>query len=165
MRLTSKAQQIHELIAPAVQAAGMVLWGLEFSPQGKRSLLRVYIESPEAKPELGVESDTRVTVEDCVRVNHQVSNVLDVHDPIAGEFVLEVSSPGWERRFFSIEQMQPFVGQLVALRLIHALHGQRKFQGKLVSVTEGEIQLADKDTGVVTGVSPDNVDKANLIVP
>ncbi len=65
--------------------------------------------------------DKHVTIEDCAAVNHQVSGILEVHDPIAGEYILEVSSPGFDRAFFSDEQMHAYVGQKVSLRLIQAI--------------------------------------------
>ena len=95
----------------------MSLWGIEFAPQGRRSLLRIYIEAlPEEQAQ-----DKHVTIEDCAAVNHQVSGILEVHDPIAGEYILEVSSPGFDRAFFSDEQMHAYVGQTVSLRLIQAI--------------------------------------------
>ena len=82
--------------------------GIEFLPQGKRSLLRIYIDRPvdeNAEPVINedgeVEQGRGIGVEDCVRVTQQVGAMLDVHDPISGEYALEVSSPGWDRPFFN----------------------------------------------------------------
>lgn len=87
MKLSNKVTQLTDIIAPAVAACDVALWGVEFLPQGGRSLLRIYIESlPEDKA-----ADKQVTIENCAAVTHQVSGVLEVHDPIAGEYVLEVS--------------------------------------------------------------------------
>ncbi len=52
-----------------------------------------------------VEQGRGIGVQDCVRVTQQVGAMLDVHDPISGEYALEVSSPGWDRPFFQLEQM------------------------------------------------------------
>ncbi len=93
MKLSSKVTELTKIIAPAVAVCDVDLWGVEFSPQGKRSLLRIYIDAlPEAKAE-----GKQASIDDCARVNHQVSGVLEVHDPIAGEYVLEVSTPGIDR--------------------------------------------------------------------
>lgn len=109
--------------------------GIEFLPQGKRSLLRIYIDKPvdeNAAPvvnEDGEEEQGRgIGVQDCVRVTQQVGAILDVHDPISGEYSLEVSSPGWDRPFFQLEQMAHYIGQTVALRLISAVDNRRKFR-------------------------------------
>ena len=96
MKLSTKVAELTNIIAPAVAACDVALWGIEFAPQGRRSLLRIYIEAlPEEQAQ-----DKHVTIEDCAAVNHQVSGILEVHDPIAGEYILEVSSPGFDRAFF-----------------------------------------------------------------
>src|SRR5574344_2957885 len=141
MKLSNKTQALQDLIAPAVQACDVDLWGIEFIPQGKRSLLRIYIdkadennEEPVLNEDGELEQGRGIGVQDCVRVTQQVGAMLDVHDPISGEYSLEVSSPGWDRPFFQLEQMSGYIGQTVALRLISAVYNRRKFQAKLVSV-------------------------------
>ena len=103
MKLSNKTQALQDLIAPAVEACNVNLWGIEFLPQGKCSLLRIYIDKPvdesvaPAINEDGEEEQGRgIGVQDCVRVTQQVGAMLDVHDPISGEYSLEVSSPGWD---------------------------------------------------------------------
>ena len=92
MKLSNKTQALQDLIAPAVQACGVDLWGIEFLPQGKRSLLRIYIdkEVDQTTPVLnedGEEEQGRgIGVQDCVRVTQQVGAMPDVHDPISGEY-------------------------------------------------------------------------------
>jgi ribosome maturation factor RimP len=202
MKLSQKTQTLFDLIQPAVAVCGVDLWGLEFLPQGKRSLLRIYIDRPDAngvKPtlpagftvpasnpdqandELAADLDNAadddalgddfdaetaegsrgIGVEDCVKVTHQVNGVLDVHDPISGEYILEVSSPGWDRPFFTLDQMYAYVGQTVHLRLIAPVANRRKLTGLLVSI-ENEILTVTLD-GVNVTIDADNIDKANLI--
>jgi ribosome maturation factor RimP len=171
MKLSNKTQALQELIAPAVQACDVELWGVEFTPQGKRSLLRIFIDKPvdeTAKPAELVEGEEDlgrgVGVQDCVRVTQQVGAILDVHDPISGEYALEVSSPGWDRPFFQLEQMQAYIGQQVALRLIAAVENRRKFQAKLVSVdVENELIQVEVEKQQVLEIDSNNIDKANLI--
>lgn len=162
MKLSAKVAELTNIIAPAVAACDVALWGVEFVPQGRRSLLRIYIESlPEEQAQ-----DKQVTIEDCAAVNHQVSGVLEVHDPIAGEYILEVSSPGFDRVFFSQEQMRDYIGQTVSLRLIQAI-GQgdkkrRKVTGTLDSMGEHALQLTATD-GEIFEIDFNNIDKANLV--
>lgn len=162
MKLSTKVQELTNIIAPAVAACDVALWGVEFVPQGRRSLLRIYIES---LPE-GQAQDKHVTIEDCAAVNHQVSGILEVHDPIAGEYILEVSSPGFDRAFFSEEQMREYVGQTVSLRLIQAI-GQgdkkrRKVTGILNSMDTASLKITATD-GEQFDIAFSNIDKANLI--
>lgn len=161
MKLSTKVAELTQIIEPAVTACDVSLWGIEFVPQGRRSLLRIYIEAlPEDRAE-----GKQVTIEDCAAVTHQVGGVLDLHDPIAGEYLLEVSSPGLDRSFFSAEQLHDYIGQTISLRLIHAI-GQggdkrRKVTGELVSIDER--QLTVKTETQALAIDLDNIDKANLV--
>ena len=171
MKLSNKTQALQDLIAPAVEACEVDLWGIEFVPQGKRSLLRIFIDKPideNAAPVLnedGEEEQGRgIGVQDCVRVTQQVGAMMDVHDPISGEYALEVSSPGWDRPFFQLAQMKDYVGQTVALRLISAVDNRRKFQAKLVNVDlENEMIQVEVENQQVLEIDSHNIDKANLI--
>lgn len=162
MKPSSKIAELTELIAPAVAACDVDLWGIEFMPQGRKSLLRIYIEAlPEARA-----NGEHVTIEDCSAVNHQVSGVLDVHDPIAGEYVLEVSSPGFDRPLFSREQVTEYVGEIINLRLIHAIGTgdakRRKVVGRLVEVNDDTMKVVTEDK-LEFDIAFDSVDKAHLV--
>ena len=171
MKLSNKTQALQDLIAPAVEACDVNLWGIEFLPQGKRSLLRIYIDRPvdeNAEPVINedgeVEQGRGIGVQDCVRVTQQVGAMLDVHDPISGEYSLEVSSPGWDRPFFQLEQMAGYIGQTVALRLISAVDNRRKFQAKLVAVDlENEMIQVEVEKQQILDIDSHNIDKANLV--
>ena len=124
------------MLHSTVEALGFELWGVEHMPQGRHSLLRVFIDSPAG-----------ITVEDCAAVSEQVSGILDVEDPITGEYTLEVSSPGLDRQLFRLTQYAGYVGEVVELRLRSAFEGRRKFKGILKGV-EGEdvvIQVDDHE--------------------
>jgi ribosome maturation factor RimP len=88
-----------------------------------------------------IDSANGISIEDCEKVSRQVSAILDVEDPIAGEYNLEVSSPGADRRLFTLEQFEEFTGSEVDLRLKTPLEGRRKFKGQLASVTGDKISL------------------------
>lgn len=162
MKLSTKVAELTQIIAPAVAACDVALWGVEFAPQGRRSLLRIYIEClPEDKA-----AGKHVTIEDCAAVNHQVSGVLEVHDPIAGEYILEVSSPGFDRSFFSDDQLHEYVGQTISLRLIQAIdtgdQKRRKVTGVLNSINEASLNLTTSDN-TTFDILLTNIDKANLV--
>ena len=174
MKLSNKTQTLLDLITPAVEACNVELWGLEFTPQGKRSLLRIFIDKPVGDNETAeqstitedgdIELGRGVGVQDCVRVTQQVGAILDVHDPISGEYALEVSSPGWDRPFFQLSQMSGYIGHQVALRLIAAVENRRKFQAKLLSVDlENEMIQVEVDVKHMLEIDSNNIDKANLI--
>lgn len=162
MKLSTKVAALTELVMPAVQSCGVELWGIEFMPQGRKSLLRIYIECTPSDKQNG----QHITIEDCSAVTHQVSGVLEVHDPIAGEYVLEVSSPGFDRPFFRPEQIVDYVGQTVLLRLIDSIGDEserrRKVQGVLTQTSDDGLTVRTSD-GQEYEVLFDNIDKANLV--
>ena len=119
-------QELLELLEPTVAALGFELWGIEYLSQGKHSVLRIYIDA-----------EAGISVDDCARVSGQVSAVLDVEDPIVGEYTLEVSSPGMDRLLFRLDQFPEFVGEVVELRLRRPYEGRRNFKGVLQGI-EGE---------------------------
>ncbi|VAX13392.1 Bacterial ribosome SSU maturation protein RimP [hydrothermal vent metagenome] len=144
-------EKLARLVASAVEALGLELVGVEYFAQGAHSVLRVYIDS-----ELGV------TLDDCSRVSHQLSGVLEVEDPIRGKFNLEVSSPGLDRPLFTLAHFERFVGQGVKLRLRQPLNGQRKFKGVIAAVEDGHIQITLDDSQTLE-LEIDEIEKANLI--
>ena len=91
-------------------------------------MLRVYIDS-----------ENGVGVDDCAKVSRQVSGVLDVEDPISGEYTLEVSSPGMDRPLFKLSQYQDYIGHVVQLRLRMPFDGRRKFKGVLNGIEDEDI--------------------------
>lgn len=145
----AREQQLQALLQPAVEALGYELWGVEHLAQGRHSVLRVYIDA-----------EAGISVDDCARVSHQLSGVLDVEDPISGEYTLEVSSPGLDRRLFRLEQAAAYVGELIEVRLRRPFEGRRNFRGMLRGV-EGEdlVVLVDEHEYLLPFA---DVDKARL---
>lgn len=149
MAVSKKVEALNAMLAPAVAAVGFELWGLEFFQQGRRSMLRIYIDGPDG-----------VGVDDCARVSHQVSGVLDVEDPIAGEYTLEVSSPGWDRPLFTLDHFARFTGSEVSVRLASPLAGRRKFKGVVQQVTGDAVEMLVD--GATVSIPFASIDKANV---
>ena len=143
--------RLEEMIKPAVDALGFEFVGIEHISQGRHSMLRIYIDHKDG-----------ITVDNCAEVSRQVSAVLDVEDPIHGEFTLEVSSPGIERPLFTLEQCSQFIGQQVDVKLHMPIEGRRHFKGELTAVEGDEltIELGDDESLTCT---MDDINKAKLI--
>ncbi len=137
------------LLEPTIAAMGYDLVDLVHNPGPKGGLVRIYIDH-----------DPPVTLDDCERVSRQVGGVLDVEDPIPGEYVLEVSSPGEHRHLRTREHYERFVGSRVKVQLKLAHDGRRRFTGTLLSVSGDEIAV-DVDGTTVT-LSLDAIDRARL---
>jgi ribosome maturation factor RimP len=149
-KMAQASAQLQAIIEPAVSALGFELIGIEHLAQGRHSLLRIYIDHADG-----------IDVEDCAEVSRQVSGVLDVEDPISGEFTLEVSSPGLDRPLFSEAHFLRYSGSLADIRLRAPLDGRRRFKGRMHGVADGKV-LIEVD-GVEYAVPLDGIDKANLI--
>lgn len=132
--MATKLERLYEMVTPAVEALGLELWGLEYQGQGKKTLLRIYIDS-----------ENGINVDDCANVSHQVSGVLEVEDPIKTEYTLEVSSPGVDRPLFFLSQYQKHAGEVINIRLHTAYEGRRKFQGALTGIEDDEIIMIVDD--------------------
>ncbi|MCR6652266.1 MAG: ribosome maturation factor RimP [Cellvibrionaceae bacterium] len=148
--MASIQERLTEMFEPVASALGCELWGVEYMAQGRRALLRVYIDKEEG-----------IGVEDCERVSRQVSSVLDVEDPIQSEYTLEVSSPGMDRPLFKLKQFEASVGEVLAVRLRLPFEGRRKFTGLLKGVENEEIVLEVDNEEYV--LPYESIDKANIV--
>lgn len=144
------SEQLRELIAPVVEALGCELWGIEQLPMGRHSIVKIYIDSSKG-----------IDIDDCAKVSRQVSSLLDVEDPINGEYTLEVSSPGLDRRLFGLEQFAAFIGANVRLRLKRPFEGKRKFTGQLRGVEGDEVVIGQPDEEIL--IPFEEIDRANVV--
>jgi ribosome maturation factor RimP len=117
------------LLEPTVNALGYELVDLDFR-SGGGGLVRLFIDKEPA-----------VTLEDCEHVSRQVGDLLDVEDPVPGGYVLEVSSPGLDRRLRTPAHFAAVVGAEVRVELKRAIEGRRKFRGELIAADEAAIEM------------------------
>ncbi|CEG58814.1 ribosome maturation factor RimP [Legionella fallonii] len=143
--------ELVQLLSPIVNDMGYELWGCEYLSQGKHSLLRIYIDKPDG-----------IGIEDCQAVSKQVSALLDVEDPIPGNYNLEISSPGIPRPLFNHEQYQRYLGQAVQVKTFKPVNGKRKMSGIIVSANESTVVL--DINGEHQELLFSNIVKANLTV-
>jgi ribosome maturation factor RimP len=123
-----------ELFEPVVNGMGFDLIEIEYFPNPKHGVLRLYIDKPEG-----------IVIEDCSNVSRQISALIDVEDPVRGQFNLEVSSPGADRPLRRVKDFQRFTGSLVKLKTVMPLDGQRNFKGRLLKANE-EVVVIETDT-------------------
>ena len=152
----TKTDQLQDLLAPTAHALGLELLGIEYLPQPGGSLLRLYIDVPEAEA-----SERSVGIDECEKMSREVSAVLDIEDPISGNYTLEVSSPGIDRPIFGAAQFARVVGENVKVVLKLPQDGRRRLQGRIARV-EGSTVVFALDAGEVA-VDAANIDKARLV--
>jgi ribosome maturation factor RimP len=138
------------LLEPVVQRLGFELVDLEANFGSRSSVLRLFIDH-----------EAGVTLDDCEVVSRQVSAVLDVEDPIPGDYNLEVSSPGLNRRLVKPEHFERFAGERVRVRLMQPLDGRRNFKAALLGHEDGKALL--EQDGVRYEIPLENIDMARLV--
>ncbi|MGD9888801.1 MAG: ribosome maturation factor RimP [Halothiobacillaceae bacterium] len=151
---------LNGMFAPIAQGMGLELVGVEFH-SGSHAVVRVFID----REILGV------TVDDCAQMSRAISALMDVEDPIPGQYTLEVSSPGFDRPLFKLRDFARFAGEFARIRLHRPLMGlkpsapgarpQRNFSGTLQGVDGYDVLLAvDEDTTLRLPFA--DIDKAHL---
>lgn len=134
--MSELAEQVEQQIQRIVESEGLELVHIDYRRQGRGFLLRVDIDK-----------EGGVNIDDCQLISHQVSTWLDVEDPIPGEYELQVSSPGLDRKFYKPADYEKFSGRLVrvktskAVRGLHVIVGRLKaFDGTTVVVTDPQVK-------------------------
>jgi ribosome maturation factor RimP len=128
------ADRLREIVAPALDARGLVLWGLEIATEGASRVVRIFIDVPEIQGDSEDSEKKGVTIAQCAEVSRHVGLQFEVEDIVPGRYTLEVSSPGLMRRFFSLAQMVRYQGREVDLRLHECRDGRKHFKGVLADV-------------------------------
>ncbi|MGB8181598.1 MAG: ribosome maturation factor RimP [Stellaceae bacterium] len=125
------AKGIEALIAPSLEAMGYRVVRAAFTG-GRRATLQVMAERAD---------DAAMSVDDCSLVSQTVSALLDVADPIAESYLLEVSSPGIDRPLFRREDYERFAGFEAKLELQQPLDGRRRFRGRLLELDGDAVKV------------------------
>ena len=143
-------QALLDLLEPEVLALGFELLGVELNQNGQNALLRVYIDRQDG-----------ISVDDCALVSHQLTGLLDVEDPIKGNYDLEVSSPGLDRPIFTIEQFGRYIDEVIKLHLYQKQDGRKRYTGLLVAVDDDKIVINCDDEDIE--VPHSLIEKARLV--
>jgi ribosome maturation factor RimP len=144
-------RRLAAIVTPTIEGLGFELVRLRLM-SGRRAVLQIMAE----KPEGGIE------VEDCARISRAVSAVLDVEDPISGEYTLEVSSPGIDRPLTRLKDFDRYAGYEARLETSEMIDGRRRFKGMLAGVQDGEV-LVEIPEGTI-GLAYDMLADAKLVL-
>lgn len=153
---TASFNKIAELIEPTLNDLGFELVIVRFMKGARSTTLQVMAE-PRDRSRV-------MTVEDCAEISHAVSAVLDVADPVAGAYRLEISSPGLDRPLVKAADYARFAGRAAKLELSEAVdvEGRKRFQGVLAGL-DGEEVLIDVE-GERRSFPLARIDKAKLLL-
>ena len=148
-------QQVNEVSARVAASEGMEVVGVECKGNPQRWTVRIFIDKPEG-----------ISHADCKLISGQVGTILDVESIVAGDYTLEVSSPGLDRKLVKVEDFERFRGRKACLRLRSARDGQRQFTGRLRGFENRHIvlELSKKRENSVIHIEFDDVENARLVV-
>ena len=139
-----------ELFEPVVTGMGYELIEIEHYPNPKHGVLRLYIDS-----------ENGINIDDCSSVSRQISALIDVEDPVRGQFNLEVSSPGSDRPLKRLKDFQRFAGEVVKIKTAMPLDGQRNFTGRLISASEDTVVIETDNEEIHLPMAA--IDRARLV--
>ena len=143
--------ELTRLIEPTIKGLGYELADLEIKLGNKNGIVRIFIDQlPDG-----------VGLEDCEAVSRQVSALLDVEDPIPGNYTLEVSSPGLDRRLTKVEHFERFLDEVIQVKLRFPLDGRRNFKGTLK--TAGGENIEVEVDGMVFQLPLATIESARLV--
>jgi ribosome maturation factor RimP len=144
------SSELEKLLEPTIERLGYELTDLEAKLSGKSGVIRVFIDHADG-----------VGIEDCEKVSHAISALLDVEDPVPGQYDLEVSSPGFNRKLTKVKHFQRFTGEIVKVEMRFPIAGRKRFRGKLLSLDDENI-VVDVD-GVSHSLPMATIDTARLV--
>lgn len=116
---------IEEIVSPIVDSKGFEIVDIEYVKEAGEYYLRVFLDK-----------EGGISLNDCEAVSRELSEILDVKDPIKDNYFLEVSSPGLDRPLKKDKDFIRYQGRDVEIKLYKPLNGSKQFEGELVGLTE-----------------------------
>jgi len=141
---TAEDLKLLELLDPVAEAAGYEIVRLRLMGGAERRKLQIMAERP---------ADGDMNVEDCARLSRAISEIMDAADPISGEYLLEVSSPGIDRPLTRPKDFETYEGYEIKLELDRLAEGRKRFRGVL-SCVEGDQVGIDLEGEAETAMIP-----------
>lgn len=144
-------QKITLIIEKSLEDLGYELVRVKYFNLGKKNILQIMIDRLDQKP---------IIVDDCEKASNTISVLLDVEDPIDGEYNLEVSSPGIDRPLTKAKDFARFVGYDITLEIMRPINGQKRFQTKLIEADDEKIKIEQNEQ--VIEIEIENIETAKL---
>jgi len=141
--------EITDIIKPAIVSMGYELWGLSIGQQNNSLKFTLYIDS-----------ENGINIDDCVKVSNQVSHILDIDDEFNAEYVLEVSSPGFDRVLITQDHFEKYINEKVKMKLKWLVQNRKNIKGLITSVTSEYVVISDDKDNYE--IKYDSIDSARL---
>ena len=122
------------IIEPVINRNNCLLWGIEILRGKKKNTLRVFIDS-----------NNNVDINDCESISRDLNYEPQIDLNLGEDYILEVSTPGIDRKFFDIKQLKDYVGQELDIKTKSIYEGRRKFIGKLIESDDSKLTIVKSD--------------------
>ncbi len=127
-------EDFKNIIEPVINRNNCLLWGIEVLRGKKKNTLRVFIDS-----------DNSVDINDCENISRDLNYEPQIDLLLGEDYILEVSTPGIDRKFFEIKQLDDYVGQELDIKTKSIHEGRRKFIGKLIDCNDSSLSIVKSD--------------------
>ena len=141
--------EITDIIKPTIVSMGYELWGLSIGQQNNSLKFTLYIDSKNG-----------INIDDCVKVSNQVSHILDINDEFNAEYILEVSSPGFDRVLITQDHFEKYINEKVKMKLKWLVQNRKNIKGLITSVTSEYVVISDDKDNYE--IKYDSIDSARL---
>ena len=125
---------LKNIIEPVITRNNCFLWGIEILRGKKKNTLRVFIDS-----------NNNVDINDCESISRDLNYEPQIDLNLDEDYILEVSTPGVDRKFFDIKQLKEYVGQELNIKTKSIYDGKRKFIGKLIESDDSKLTIVESD--------------------
>ena len=141
--------EITDIIKPTIISMGYELWGLSIGQQNNSLKFTLYIDSKNG-----------INIDDCVKVSNQVSHILDIDDDFNAEYILEVSSPGFDRVLITQDHFEKYINEKVKMKLKWSVQNRKNIRGLITNVTSEHVVISDDKDNYE--IKYDSIDSARL---
>ena len=146
--------RLEAIVGPTVEAMGFDLVRVMVTG-GRRPTLQIMAERTDG---------SGMNVDDCAEISRTISAVLDVEDPIAGEYTLEVSSPGIDRPLTRLKDFRRYAGFEARVDMATLIDGRKRFSGKLLGVDDADRVLVETEPGARQALPFEGIARAKLVL-
>ena len=139
------------IIEPVINRNNCLLWGIEILRGKKKNTLRVFIDS-----------NNNVDINDCESISRDLNYEPQIDMNLGEDYILEVSTPGIDRKFFDIKQLKDYVGQELDIKTKSIYEGRRKFIGKLIESDDSKLTIVKSDNSEEIAFKFSDIDLCRL---
>ena len=144
-------EDFKNIIEPVINRNNCLLWGIEIQRGKKKNTLRVFIDS-----------NNDVDINDCESISRDLNYEPQIDLNLGEDYILEVSTPGIDRKFFDIKQLKDYVGQELDIKTKSIYEGRRKFIGKLIESDDSKLTIVKSDNSEEIAFKFSDIDLCRL---